>query len=155
MTRPVFRAATCGVLLSAALGASAQTPTDLQQAQERHERQLAVCNSGKLAAPEREACVRDACHKRARPIIMTTLAMGAGMLPIAVGLGSADSSFRSPMAMAVIGGLITSTVLSLLVVPAVFTYVDDVEGWIRRTVRRLRGQPAAPEAKPDAAHSAG
>ena len=99
--------------------------------------------------------LRDACHKRARPIIMTTLAMGAGMLPIAVGLGSADSSFRSPMAMAVIGGLITSTVLSLLVVPAVFTYVDDVEGWIRRTVRRLRGQPAAPEAKPDAAHSAG
>jgi len=60
MTRPVFRAATCGVLLSAALGASAQTPTDLQQAQERHERQLAVCNSGKLPAPERDACVRDA-----------------------------------------------------------------------------------------------
>ncbi|MDM0012160.1 efflux RND transporter permease subunit [Variovorax sp. J22P168] len=86
--------------------------------------------------------LRDACHKRARPIIMTTLAMGAGMMPIAIGLGAADSSFRSPMAMAVIGGLITSTVLSLLVVPAVFTYVDDVEGWIRRTVRRLRGQPA-------------
>ncbi|MDM0031018.1 hypothetical protein QTI33_02555 [Variovorax sp. J22P271] len=60
MTRPVFRAATCGVLLAAALGAWAQTPTDLQQAQERHERQLAVCNSGKLPAPEREACVRDA-----------------------------------------------------------------------------------------------
>lgn len=99
--------------------------------------------------------LRDACHKRARPIIMTTLAMGAGMLPIAVGLGTADSSFRSPMAMAVIGGLITSTVLSLLVVPAVFTYVDDVEGWIRRTVRRLRGKPAAPEAKPDAVHGAG
>jgi multidrug efflux pump subunit AcrB len=65
--------------------------------------------------------------------------MGAGMLPIAVGFGAADSSFRSPMAMAVIGGLITSTVLSLLVVPAVFTYVDDIEQWLRRTVRRLRG----------------
>ena len=51
--------------------------------------------------------------------------MGAGMLPIALGLGAADSSFRSPMAIAVIGGLITSTVLSLLVVPVVFTYVDD------------------------------
>jgi len=60
MTRLVFRAATCGALLAAALGAAAQTPTDLQQAQERHERQLAVCNSGKLPAPEREACVRDA-----------------------------------------------------------------------------------------------
>jgi multidrug efflux pump subunit AcrB len=83
--------------------------------------------------------LRDACHKRARPIIMTTIAMGAGMLPIAVGFGAADSSFRSPMAIAVIGGLITSTVLSLLVVPAVFTYVDDVEQWIKRGVRRLRG----------------
>ena len=83
--------------------------------------------------------LRDACHKRARPIIMTTIAMGAGMLPIAVGFGAADSSFRSPMAIAVIGGLITSTVLSLLVVPAVFTYVDDIEQWIKRTVRRLAG----------------
>ena len=83
----------------------------------------------------------DACHKRARPIIMTTLAMGAGMLPIAFGLGAADSSFRSPMAMAVIGGLITSTVLSLLVVPAVFTYVDDVEGWLRKQARKLRRAP--------------
>lgn len=78
----------------------------------------------------------DACHKRARPIIMTTLAMGAGMMPVALGLGSADMSFRSPMAMAVIGGLLTSTVLSLLVVPAVFTYVDDFEHWIRRLAHR-------------------
>ncbi|MEY3517816.1 MAG: Swarming motility protein SwrC, partial [Pseudomonadota bacterium] len=59
----------------------------------------------------------DACHKRARPIVMTTIAMGAGMLPIALGWGAADTSFRSPMAIAVIGGLITSTVLSLLVIP--------------------------------------
>ena len=66
----------------------------------------------------------DACHKRARPIVMTTIAMGAGMLPIAMGFGS-DPSFRAPMATAVIGGLITSTLLSLLVVPVVFTYVDD------------------------------
>jgi len=56
---------------------------------------------------------------------MTTIAMGAGMLPLAMGLGS-DPSFRSPMATAVIGGLITSTLLSLLVVPVVFTYVDDL-----------------------------
>jgi len=91
----------------------------------------------------------DACHKRARPIIMTTLAMGAGMAPIAFGWSAADSSFRSPMAMAVIGGLITSTVLSLLVVPAVFTYVDDIEHWIRRMVRRLRGQPPDPHIDDD------
>ncbi|WP_398497229.1 efflux RND transporter permease subunit [Variovorax sp.] len=93
----------------------------------------------------------DACHKRARPIIMTTLAMGAGMAPIAFGWSAADSSFRSPMAMAVIGGLITSTVLSLLVVPAVFTYVDDIEHWIRRMVRRLRGQPPDPHIDDDLA----
>lgn len=66
----------------------------------------------------------DACRKRARPIIMTTIAMGAGMLPIALGLG-ADPSFRAPMAIVVIGGLITSTFLSLLVIPVVFTFVDD------------------------------
>jgi multidrug efflux pump subunit AcrB len=67
----------------------------------------------------------DACHKRARPILMTTIAMGAGMLPNALGLG-AEPSFRQPMAIVVIGGLLTSTVLSLLVVPVVFTYIDDV-----------------------------
>ena len=83
----------------------------------------------------------DACHKRARPIIMTTIAMGAGMLPIAIGLGVADPSFRSPMAIAVIGGLITSTVLSLLVVPAVFTYMDDFEQLMRRIRKKLRRQP--------------
>ena len=77
----------------------------------------------------------DACHKRSRPIIMTTIAMGAGMMPLALGWG-ADPSFRSPMAIAVIGGLITSTLLSLLVVPAVFTYVDDVEQWFKRRFRR-------------------
>ena len=82
----------------------------------------------------------DACHKRARPIIMTTLAMGAGMLPIAIGFGAADSSFRSPMAVAVIGGLITSTLLSLLVIPAFFTAVDDVGLWLRRLGRRPSGQ---------------
>jgi len=88
--------------------------------------------------------LRDACHKRARPIIMTTLAMGAGMLPIAVGWGIADSSFRSPMAVAVIGGLITSTVLSLLVVPAVFTYLDDIKNWLKRMTDRVRGHKAEP-----------
>ncbi|RJG03655.1 efflux RND transporter permease subunit [Noviherbaspirillum sedimenti] len=79
----------------------------------------------------RFAALVDACHKRSRPIVMTTIAMGAGMLPLALGWG-ADPSFRAPMASAVIGGLITSTLLSLLVVPAVFTYIDDLQGWLRR-----------------------
>ena len=73
----------------------------------------------------------DACHKRARPIVMTTIAMGAGMLPIALGIGT-DPSFRAPMAIVVIGGLVTSTFLSLLVIPVVFTYVDDAIVWIRQ-----------------------
>ncbi|UJW82719.1 efflux RND transporter permease subunit [Hydrogenophaga sp. SL48] len=88
--------------------------------------------------------ILDACHKRARPIVMTTIAMGAGMLPIAVGWGAADSSFRSPMAVAVIGGLITSTFLSLLVIPAVFTIVDDVSLWFGRMFRRKPPAPAVP-----------
>lgn len=83
----------------------------------------------------------DAGQKRARPIIMTTLAMGAGMLPIAMGWGAADDSFRSPMAIAVIGGLITSTFLSLLVIPALFTYTDDVAQWFSR----LRGRWSRPK----------
>jgi multidrug efflux pump subunit AcrB len=76
----------------------------------------------------------DACRKRARPIVMTTLAMAAGMLPVALGI-DADTSFRSPMAIAVIGGLITSTALSLVVIPVVFTYVAQAEAWL---IRRLR-----------------
>jgi len=83
----------------------------------------------------RAEAIIDACRKRARPIVMTTIAMGAGMLPIALGIG-VDPSFRSPMAIVVIGGLITSTFLSLLVIPVVFTYVDDmvqkVRGWLHR-----------------------
>lgn len=68
----------------------------------------------------------DACHKRARPIIMTTIAMGAGMLPVALGWSGGDASFRAPMAIVVIGGLITSTFLSLLVIPVIFTFIDDL-----------------------------
>jgi multidrug efflux pump subunit AcrB len=90
----------------------------------------------------------DACHKRARPIVMTTLAMGAGMVPLAVGWGAADNSFRSPMAVAVIGGLITSTVLSLLVIPSVFTVVDDLEHWLGRIQRRLLREKPAAQAMP-------
>jgi multidrug efflux pump subunit AcrB len=79
--------------------------------------------------------VVDGCRKRARPIIMTTIAMGAGMLPIALGLG-VDPSFRAPMAIVVIGGLITSTFLSLLVIPVVFTLVDDAMRFTGRLLGR-------------------
>jgi len=88
----------------------------------------------------------DACHKRARPIVMTTIAMGAGMTPIALGIGT-DPSFRAPMAIVVIGGLITSTFLSLLVIPVVFTFVDDGVQKIKAVFARLHHHaPHAPGA---------
>jgi len=87
----------------------------------------------------RAEALLDACRKRVRPIVMTTMAMGAGMLPVALDLGSGDGSFRSPMAIVVIGGLITSTFLSLLVIPVVFTYVDDVIQWFSgKTIKYTR-----------------
>ncbi len=70
--------------------------------------------------------ILEACHERARPIVMTTLAMMAGMLPTAIGFGS-GAEFRQPMAVAVISGLISSTLLSLLIVPVVYEIVDDME----------------------------
>ncbi|MBO9543153.1 efflux RND transporter permease subunit [Caulobacter sp.] len=84
---------------------------------------------------QREAII-DACHERARPIVMTTLAMMAGMLPTAMGIGT-GSEFRQPMAVAVIGGLITSTVLSLVLVPVVYEIVDDIEMWLKPKLGRL------------------
>ena len=91
----------------------------------------------------RTEALLDACHKRARPIIMTTIAMTAGMMPIALGIGS-DPSFRSPMSIAVIGGLMTSTMLSLLVIPAGFTYIDDLEVWLASQRSRWSGKAHAP-----------
>jgi len=92
--------------------------------------------------PRREALM-EACRLRARPIIMTSVAMAAGMFPIAMGWG-ADPSLRAPMAIAVIGGLVTSTVLSLAVIPVVFTYVDDVAQWASRRFRRHPADTATP-----------
>jgi multidrug efflux pump subunit AcrB len=86
----------------------------------------------------------DACRKRARPVIMTTLAMGAGMLPIALGLG-VDGSFRAPLGIAVIGGLVTSTLLSLVVIPAAYRSVADrVDRLKARFKRHAVGAIAAP-----------
>jgi hydrophobic/amphiphilic exporter-1 (mainly G- bacteria), HAE1 family len=70
---------------------------------------------------------------RLRPIMMTTLATVFGMLPIALGVGAGGSS-RAPMARAVIGGLLTSTLLTLLVVPVVYTYLEEFSAWFRRRV---------------------
>jgi hydrophobe/amphiphile efflux-1 (HAE1) family protein len=77
---------------------------------------------------DRNAAIVDAGQKRARPIVMTTIAMVAGMMPSALSFG-AGGEFRSPMAIAVIGGLIFSTVLSLIFVPAMFAMMDDVS-WL-------------------------
>jgi HAE1 family hydrophobic/amphiphilic exporter-1 len=76
---------------------------------------------------------------------MTTAAMGAGMMPIALGIG-ADAEFRAPMAIAVIGGLLSSTALSLIYVPAVFTVMDNLDLWARRTFGALIQTPQPSEA---------
>jgi hydrophobic/amphiphilic exporter-1 (mainly G- bacteria), HAE1 family len=80
---------------------------------------------------DRREAVVTAGRTRLRPIMMTTLAMIFGMLPLALALG-AGGEMRAPMARAVIGGLVTSTILTLLVVPVVYTLLDDLGGWIRR-----------------------
>jgi multidrug efflux pump subunit AcrB len=92
---------------------------------------------GEAAGLKRNDALIDACRKRVRPVIMTTLAMGAGMLPIALGLG-ADGNFRAPLGVSVIGGLITSTLLSLVVVPAAYSLVADAtEKYLRPFMNRV------------------
>ena len=80
--------------------------------------------------------LHNACRERARPIVMTTVAMVAGMLPTAIGLGQ-GSEFRKPMAIAVIGGLISSTALSLVLVPVIYLFVDSFEQWLTPKFRRF------------------
>jgi hydrophobe/amphiphile efflux-1 (HAE1) family protein len=102
------------------------------------------------AGKDRLTAILEAGHKRARPIVMTTVAMIAGMLPVAIGIGT-DTSFRQPMAIAVIGGLVTSTALTLVIVPAAFTLVDDIERWLAPKFGRVlvgQPQPAAPPPHP-------
>jgi multidrug efflux pump subunit AcrB len=86
--------------------------------------------------------ILDACSKRVRPILMTTIAMVAGMIPITIGLHG-DSSFRAPMGAAVIGGLLASTALSLFVVPVIYTLMDDLEHAIKRLFGRSTAAAAA------------
>ncbi|MFG1296145.1 efflux RND transporter permease subunit [Xanthobacter variabilis] len=93
---------------------------------------------------DRLTALMEAGHKRAQPIVMTTIAMAAGMLPSALALGE-GGGFRAPMAIAVIGGLITSTVLSLVFVPAVFTVMDDLSRMLGRLFGRFVGEKDEPE----------
>ncbi len=97
----------------------------------------------------RIAAVVEAGHKRARPIVMTSIAMSAGMLPSALGVGE-GGSFRAPMAIAVIGGIIVSTVLSLVVVPSFYLIMDDLSrflAWVfSRMIGRKEAEPESPEA---------
>jgi multidrug efflux pump subunit AcrB len=80
--------------------------------------------------------ILEAAHKRAQPIVMTSVAMIAGMVPIAIGL-SGDGSWRAPMAVCVIGGIAMSTILTLIIVPAGFTLADDMEKWIGPKLGKL------------------
>ncbi|MCH9808114.1 MAG: efflux RND transporter permease subunit [Alphaproteobacteria bacterium] len=93
----------------------------------------------KLGTSRNDAII-DAGRKRARPIVMTTIAMVGGMVPSALAL-DAGGEFRAPMAIAVIGGLISSTVLSLLFVPAVYVVIDDIGRGIWRLFSRFVGAP--------------
>jgi HAE1 family hydrophobic/amphiphilic exporter-1 len=96
----------------------------------------------RAGATQRQALI-EACRERSRPIVMTTLAMQAGMLPTALGFG-AGAEFRQPMAIAVIGGLLTSTMLSLVLVPVVYEFVDDFEQWLTPKFAKLITPREAP-----------
>jgi multidrug efflux pump subunit AcrB len=94
---------------------------------------------------EKDDAIYEAGHKRAQPIVMTTVAMVAGMLPVALSL-SGDGSWRAPMGVTVIGGLIFSTILTLLLVPSYFSIAISIEGRIAALFHRFVG---------DAAHTTG
>ncbi|RJF97825.1 efflux RND transporter permease subunit [Noviherbaspirillum saxi] len=105
-------------------------------------------NQARKAGAERTEALLEAAHVRLRPILMTTLAMVFGMVPLAFGLGE-GSEQRAPMGQAVIGGIITSSLLTLVVVPVIYTYLDDFASWARRKwhgagVDTHRGAAATP-----------
>ncbi|WP_430913045.1 efflux RND transporter permease subunit [Methylobacterium sp. sgz302541] len=100
------------------------------------------------AGVDRATAIVDAGRKRARPIVMTTIAMAAGMVPSAMALGI-GGEFRAPMAIAVIGGLIVSTGLSLLFVPAFFVLMDDLSRLFVRLFSRFVGARDEPDGEPD------
>lgn len=110
-------------------------------------------NERRRDGESRFSAVVQAGMVRLRPIMMTTLAMIAGMIPIAIGMGE-GGGFRAPMARAVIGGLITSTLLTLVVVPVAYTYLDDMAQWVKskfggkRSKKKSGHVTAAPSEEP-------
>jgi HAE1 family hydrophobic/amphiphilic exporter-1 len=88
-------------------------------------------NHARREGKERMEAILEAAHVRLRPILMTTLAMIFGMLPLSLGLGEGAEQ-RAPMGQAVIGGVITSSILTLVVVPVIYTFIDDLTSWFRR-----------------------
>jgi HAE1 family hydrophobic/amphiphilic exporter-1 len=98
-------------------------------------------NQARKAGAERTAALLEAAHVRLRPILMTTLAMVFGMVPLAFAM-SEGSEQRAPMGQAVIGGIITSSLLTLVVVPVAYTYLDDLAAWARRRWGHAEPEPA-------------
>jgi HAE1 family hydrophobic/amphiphilic exporter-1 len=99
---------------------------------------------------DRTSAILEAGRVRLRPILMTSVALIAGMLPVAIGLDEASRQ-RTSMGVAIIGGLITSTLLSLVVVPAAFSYIDNFRLFMNRMMGKLRGQKASPVSAPEEA----
>jgi HAE1 family hydrophobic/amphiphilic exporter-1 len=100
---------------------------------------------------DRKEAIIDAGRKRARPIVMTTIAMGAGMLPAALALGE-GGEFRAPMAIAVMGGLFLSTILSLVFIPSVYTIMDDLSRLVGHLFHRAFAPNEVDEDEPHAGH---
>src|SRR5512135_287613 len=98
-------------------------------------------NQGRREGLARTEAVARAGAVRLRPILMTTLAMIFGMIPLALGLGEGGEQ-RAPMGQAVIGGVITSSLLTLIVVPVIYTYLDDLAAWLRRRLQAGRRRSA-------------
>src|SRR5207237_6466426 len=99
--------------------------------------------------PRREALI-EAGRTRLRPILMTTLALIAGMIPVALGYGE-GADFRAPLGRAVIGGVIASTVLTLLVIPTVYEIFDELREWLIARARRFVAVPSSHATQPESA----
>ena len=102
-------------------------------------------NQARRGGATRAEAVRAAGRIRLRPILMTTLAMIFGMIPLALGLGEGGEQ-RAPMGQAVIGGVIASSLLTLVVVPVIYTYLDDLRQWVKRLSRTRQATVPADEA---------
>jgi multidrug efflux pump subunit AcrB len=100
----------------------------------------------------RHAAIVQAGRVRLRPIMMTSFALIAGMVPISLGIGD-GADFRAPLGIAVIGGIVTSTVLTLLVIPTFYDIVAGWRDWVMGRARGRAGAPAAPLREPSPSHA--